>query len=137
MAKRGRKAQRPPEVPDDVAVPSALNAAQAREFRRVVEACREAGSLARADARLIEDASRMQVLLDRAHEELGSGSMVLEAANGTAMPHPMIAVIGSLSMRLRGLRKDLGLTSNPSKSNDKAGGDKGDGRWGDLLSVTG
>lgn len=135
MAKRGRKAAKSPDAPDEIIAPSTLNAAEEREFRRLVDACREAGTLARADARLIEDAAKMQVLLDRAREELGSGPMTLKAANGTLMPHPMIAVIGSYSMRLRGLRKDLGLTSSPSKSNDKPGKPEGDGRWGDLLSV--
>lgn len=138
MAKRGRKAKATPDAPDEFPVPVTLNVDEAREFRRLTGACREAGTLAKADVRLIEAAARTLVLLDRAHEELGGSELTLEAANGTMMPHPLLGVINAQTMRARGLLKDLGLTPGSAKSGGAANGkSEGDGRWGDLLSVTG
>ncbi|SIO60172.1 phage terminase, small subunit, putative, P27 family [Singulisphaera sp. GP187] len=151
MAKRGRKAAPSPVVPDEIEAPATLNAAEVREFQRLVGACREAGTLVKADVRLIEATARTVCLLERAHDELSqvgapdkdaaqpASKLTLFAANGTPMPHPLLGIISAQTMRLRGLLKDLGLT--PGLSAKSRGGSngkpEGDGRWGDLLSVTG
>lgn len=136
-AKRGPKSKRGKAVDlGDVEVPDGLSEAETAEFTRLVGAIKTTGTFGRCDVRLIEAAARTQVLIDRAYAELGTSDLTIEAANKTAMPHPMLGVINSLTMRLRGLLGDLGLT--PKTSNLGGGDDaKADDRWNGVLNVAG
>lgn len=151
-AKRGRKAARGKGfVAKDVPLPPGLDAEEAEEFARVVEAVRAIGTLGRCDIRLIEATARTSVLIRRAYAELAQAKpatdgdtsrdaaegiyrLTLRAANGTPMPHPMIGVINSQTMRLRGLLADLGLSPKTAKL---GGGpeSKPDAKWEGILGV--
>jgi P27 family predicted phage terminase small subunit len=137
MPKRGPKAKYVGPSKSKVAAPEGLNAEEAREFKRLVEALRSRGTLERCDVRLIEAASKTFVLLGRAHDELGHEPLTSEAANGTPMPHPMIGVINSLTMRLRGLLGDLGLTPKTSGLGDAPGDAGAEDHWDGVLNVAG
>lgn len=134
--KRGPKKRPEKPVRGEIDPPKGMNAAEQTEFARLVEAMRNLGTLRRSDVRLIEATARTVVLLDRAHKELGKGKLTETAANGTPMPHPMLAVINSQTMRLRGLLRDLGLTPASSKLGT-VGTTSGDDRWDGVLNVAG
>jgi P27 family predicted phage terminase small subunit len=115
--------------------PAKLTGAQRVAFRRLVGAIRAAGTADRVDVELVVATARTLVLLDQAHKELDGESLTLEAANGTAMPHPLLGVINAQTMRLRALLADLGLTPASAKLGGAATGDDQADEWSGILSV--
>ena len=121
-----------------VDVPDALSVDERAEYLRLVEALRAVGTHDRCDVRLVEAAARTIVLIERAHAELGkSKDLTLPTTNGMLMPHPMLGVIATQTMRLRGLLRDLGLTPESARLG-KGGARKGEGnKWEGLISDAG
>jgi P27 family predicted phage terminase small subunit len=121
VAKRGPKertglnTRRSPTEATTVEIPGDLDAEEAAEFGRLAEQLRGRGLLERTDVRAIEMAACCYAEIVRARAVVKAEGLTLTASNGTAMPHPMIAVINTLRMRLRGLLKDMGLVPSSSK----------------------
>jgi hypothetical protein len=87
----------PPEPTSDLST-----RAQA-ELDRLVQTLRDRGTIAAADAGTITEAARLKAALDEVHERPGGA-----VAN--------IKVVGILTSQLRGLRRELGLTIQPSRA---------------------
>lgn len=137
MAKRGPKVRSTTAKLPLVDVPEGLTPEERCEFVRLTEATRAAGTLDRCDVRMIQAAARCSVMIDRAQAELAKGPLTLPTNNGMLMPHPMIAVIATQTMRLRGLWRDLGLTPESARLG-KGGARKGEGnKWEGLISDAG
>lgn len=120
--------------------PSAhLSGAARAEFLRLVELLDGAGTLGRTDPRLVELYAVNYDLLCRARDELDRDGLTQANAKGTLVPHPMIAVLNSATIRLRGLIADLGLTPATSRHSGEGrhNQEEGDNPWAGLLSVTG
>jgi P27 family predicted phage terminase small subunit len=105
------------------------------EYHRLVAVLAKVGTLDRTDPTLVVAAAQVRALLAKAHAELDASELVLEASNGTPMPHPMLAVVNTMTNRLRGLMKDLGLTAATAKLGDRAAQATAEAEnpWGDLL----
>lgn len=117
----------PPKLP-----PAAL-----AEFHRLAANLRRVGTLARTDPQAVLSAARAQARLDQAQAVLDQEGLTKMGGHGTLHPHPLLSVVNALTVRLRGLHHDLGLTAASSKhGTPEKPEDSGDG-WGDLLSVTG
>jgi hypothetical protein len=135
VAKRGPKAKtaansrrRSPAAGlwEGFAPPGSFDAATLAEFHRLVGNLRRVGTLGKTDPQLVVAAARTQALLDRAHETL--------AADG---PHPLLMAANSLTLRLRGLYRDLGLIAETAKHGDPAQAEAPQSRWAGLLNVVG
>lgn len=138
MARRGPKPKRTGGASwGDFEPPKNLDAVARAEFGRLTGALAAVGTLDRTDPRLVVAAARTHALLERAHAELaeGGGKLTLTAANGTLMAHPLLGVVGNLTLRVKSLWYDMGLTPASAKLGTAAPGD--DGEWAGLLSVHG
>jgi P27 family predicted phage terminase small subunit len=142
MAKRGPKSKKPPArakaAPPAYTLPvTSLVGDELAEFERIIAALHTAGLADRNDIRLVESAARTHVLLLRAAEELASAESLTDvAANGTAMPHPMVAVVDRLTSQLSRLYRLLGLTS-ASRARPAAPPVQTNDPWEGLLGVVG
>lgn len=119
----------PPDDLDDVA---------RAELERLIAHLDAKGVLAKTDPRLAIATARTHALIEQAAGELFAPGVTLtqEAANGTLMPHPMIAVLDKLHQRMRGLLADMGLSPKTARLTEPKGADSDDS-WGDMLSVAG
>ena len=111
MARRGPKSRPAASVDlwEDFEAPHGLDPRVLAEFRRLETNLQRNGTKARTDPSLAIEAARIRVLLEMAHDEL-AGGLTTEASNGTPMSKPAVAQVNSLTMRLRGLLNDMGLT---------------------------
>lgn len=135
VAKRGIKSKAGTgRLALEIEPPPGLTDAELAEFIRLIDAMREIGTADRTDVNLVAATARTQVILDRAYLELNSAEKLTQiAANGTQMPHPMLAVINAQTMRLRGLLADLGLTPATNKLGHGKQTVKTESKWGDLI----
>jgi P27 family predicted phage terminase small subunit len=138
---RGPKAKNPAPAPaglwEGFDPPADLDAEARAEFARLTVALQQVGTAGRTDPRLVVAAARTHSLIEKAHAELaeGLGKLTQVAANGTLMPHPMIAVLNSLTMRLKALWHDLGLTPASAKLGS-APADEAENPWVGLAVGT-
>lgn len=147
MAKRGPKThaakRTPKQAPigglwEGFAPPADLAPAALAEFHRLTSNLRRVGTLHATDPRLVLQAARLQALLDEAHATIASEGLRATGGHGSPIPHPLLSTVNSLTIRLRGLWYDMGLTAPSSKHGDPAKAENpSDDGWGDLLSVTG
>lgn len=142
MAKRGPKPAATPEPRPDggplwegYGPPADLTDAGRREFDRLVSALAHAGTLDRTDPQLVASAARTHDLIERAAAEIGSGALAFPSSNGTMMPHPLLSVLNTLTMRSKTLLAEMGLTPRGRGGSAKAADDANP--WGDLLGVAG
>jgi P27 family predicted phage terminase small subunit len=123
------------EVPKDLA-PPVLS-----EFNRLVTNLRRVGTLERTDPQLVVSAARNQAMLEAAYTTVADEGMTKVGGHGGPIPHPLLATINQLTIRLRGQHADMGLTAGTARLGAGNKGDDGDGKqdedWGDLLSITG
>jgi P27 family predicted phage terminase small subunit len=121
------------------APPESLTPAALAEYHRLVANLRRVGTLDATDPQLVVAAARIKGLMDDAFEAVAVEGLTLEGGHGSLNAHPMLGVINSLTLRLRGLYSDMGLTAPSSKHGkptEAEGQGDGDG-WGDLLAVRG
>ena len=116
--------------------PADLSAVARAEFDRLSDALSSTGALDRTDPRIVVSAARTHDLIERAFAELGDYKLTEASANGTLMPHPMLGVLNTLTMRLRRLWADMGLTPATSKLGTPKDASQAN-PWGDLLNVAG
>src|SRR5690242_8065573 len=92
--------------------PDNLEPAAIEEYHRLVESLTRAGVLGKTDPRLVVVAAELHGLIERARAELAAEkSLIVTSLHGRQSPHPLINTIASLSMRVRGLLNDMGLTA--------------------------
>jgi P27 family predicted phage terminase small subunit len=146
VAKRGPKAKtaansrrRSPAAGlwEGFAPPGSFDAATLAEFHRLVGNLRRVGTLGKTDPQLVVAAARTQALLDRAHETLAADGLTVEGGHGSTNPHPLLMAANSLTLRLRGLYRDLGLIAETAKHGDPAQAEAPQSRWAGLLNVVG
>jgi P27 family predicted phage terminase small subunit len=139
LPKRGPKPKKSAARPAAAPKPSPatrLVGDELEEFERIVAALESAGLADRNDVRLIESAARTHVLLLRAADELAAAEALTDvAANGTAMPHPMVSVCDRLTSQLSRLYRLLGLTA--ASRSRPAAPTKIEDHWEGLLGVVG
>src|SRR4051794_39671567 len=115
MPKRGVKARTPensPKKPAGVAKgaiepPAHLTGEAKTAYQRLAGVLRSAGTLDRTDSTLIEVYAVNYALLRKAGDELGKKELTVTTTRGACIPHPMIAVMNSATIRLRGIIADL------------------------------
>jgi hypothetical protein len=83
---------------------SELSLEALREFQRLLEVLRSMGTLDRVDLGVVTEAARVKDLLDQFYRIPGLPNRAT------------IAAIGLLTSQVRGLRRELGLTTMPSRS---------------------
>src|SRR4051812_18376842 len=118
MSKRGVKARTPENSPKKragvakgSAVPPAHLTGEARAaYQRLAGVLKAAGTLDRTDSTLIEVYAINYALLRKAGDELGRDKLTVTTKRGAVFAHPMIAVMNSTTIRLRGIIGDLGLS---------------------------
>jgi P27 family predicted phage terminase small subunit len=144
--KRGVKPRTPantPKKPAGTAKGSAVPPAHLKDeariaYQRLAGVLKAAGTLDRTDSTLIEMYAVNYALLRKAEGELGGDKLTVKTKRGAVFAHPMIAVMNSTTIRLRGIIADLGLSPASSRyggDGDNTGEDEDE--WGDLLSFTG
>jgi phage terminase small subunit len=74
------------------------------EYDRLIEVLRSGGTLERVDLGCVANAARVKDLLDRAHKAVGAG---IDAKK--------VKLMNLLTTQHRGLLRELGLTSQPSR----------------------
>jgi P27 family predicted phage terminase small subunit len=106
------------------------------EYTRLVGVLDRVGTLRKTDPRIVVAAARTHALIERATAELAGDTLTLQAANGTAMPHPMLAVLNTLTMRLTRLWSDMGLTPASARLTSPKSDEKAANPWDGLLNAT-
>ncbi len=90
---------------DGLDPPCKLNRAARIEYDRLLDVLKSGGVLERVDLNCVANAAKIKALLDRAHKDLGR----------SLDPIKLGAVL-KLTTQHRGLLRDLGLTSQPSRT---------------------
>jgi P27 family predicted phage terminase small subunit len=122
---------------DGFAPPKSFSKADAAEFSRLVANLRRAGTQDRTDPLLVVQAARTATMLEEAHALVAKEGLTAKGGHGSPVPHPLLAVINSMTLRLKSLYNDMGLTAASSKHGSAPKSDESQGGWGDLLTVTG
>jgi len=139
--KRGPKPNRRPRVERAAAAaeaPAKLTGEERREFARLAAALRERGTLGLADVEILVATARLIVVLDRIFERLNTEDLVALASNDTEYAHPLLSAVNSMTMRLRGLLNDLGLTPAGKRAGKvEASGPAEEDAWSKALAVVG
>lgn len=153
VPKRGPKPKKKPAPADPWAgfkPPANLDAEAKAEYARLKLVLQRVGTAATTDPRIVVAAARTHSMLEKAHQELAEtftearlgrdaafGNLTQIAANGTLMPHPMIAVISNQTLRLKALWNDLGLTPGSAKLGTEKQEEKKADQWAGLNLVGG
>jgi P27 family predicted phage terminase small subunit len=140
VAKRGPKPlKRAPErreIWPGFSPPADLDAEASAEFARLAARLAELGVAGRTDPRLVVAAARLHSLLEAAHAAIDSEGVTTLSAQGATLAHPMIAAVNSLTMRLKTLWSEMGLTPKSSNLTDPKSS-SGPSAWDGLLNVSG
>jgi P27 family predicted phage terminase small subunit len=105
------------------------------EFHRLVANLRRVGTLDRTDPQMVVSAARAQATLDESYAIVAAEGLTTVGGHGSPCPHPLLGVINQMTIRLRGLYNDMGLTAASSKHGNPAAIDTPEDGWGDLLAV--
>src|SRR4051794_12619418 len=85
--------------------PSDLTEGAKREYDRLAEVLESMGTLDRVDLAVLAEAGRIKDLLDKAHGQIGK-----------TLDSKSVNLVVNLTAQRRGLLRELGLTSMPSRS---------------------
>lgn len=117
--------------------PAHLRGLARDEYVRLAKILDAVGALDRTDARLIELYALNYDLARQAADELDRDGPSVATPKGGIAAHPMVGVLNSATIRLRGLIADLGLAPVSYKHAVPTDDEQGEDSWDGLLSVPG
>ena len=104
-------------------------------YRRLIEVLDKIGTRQKIDPMMVVNAARSLAMLDKANKVVLDQGLTAVGGHGSPIPHPLLAVINSLTLRVRGMMNDFGLTAASAKLASPASSSDNETPWAGLLNV--